>query len=118
MRYLQGGDAEYREKVQRHFHIASWGYSERKDDLALREAMLLLENGYRIEDYSSVIRGLSFHKAGVEALRESYESLGFYTALEIEDLLEASGAYCRQAERWEGARRFFARQGIPGRQLD
>lgn len=56
---------------------------------------------------------MSFHKAGVEALRESYESLGFYSALEIEYLLKASGAYRRQAERWEGARRSFARQGIP-----
>lgn len=74
--------------------------------------MLLLENGYGIEDYSSVIRVLSFHKAEVEALRESYESLGFYTALEIEEMLEASGAYRRQAERWEEAKRSLARQGI------
>lgn len=64
MRYLQSGDAEYREKVQKHFHIASWVYSERKDDLALRGVM-----------------------------RESYERLGFYTALEIEEQLEASGAF-------------------------
>lgn len=100
-RYLRSGDAEYREKVQKHFHIASWAYSERKDDPALREVMLLLliESGYGIEDYSSVIRVLSFHKAEVEALRERYERLGFYTALEIEDLLEASGAHRRQAER-------------------
>lgn len=113
MRYHQSGDAEYRDKVQKHFHIASWAYSERKDDPALREVMLLLlENGYGIEDYSSVIRVLSFHKAEVEALRESYESLGFYTALEIEEMLEASGAYRRQAERWEGAKRSLARQGI------
>ena len=48
--------------------------------------------GYGIEDYSSVIRVLSFHKAEVEVMRESYERLGFYAALEIEELLEASGA--------------------------
>lgn len=64
MRYLQSGDAEHREKVQKHFHIASWVYSERKDDLALRGVM-----------------------------RESYERLGFYTALEIEEQLEASGVF-------------------------
>lgn len=79
--------------------------------------LLLLENGYGIEDYSSVIRVLSFHKAGVEALRESYESLGFYTALEIEYLLKASGAYRRQVERWEGTKRSLARQGIPDANL-
>lgn len=79
--------------------------------------LLLLENGYGIEDYSSVIRVLSFHKAEVEALQESYESLGFYTALEIEEMLEASGAYRRQAERWEGAKRSLARQGIMGANL-
>lgn len=44
--------------------------------------------------------------------RESYESLGFYTALEIEEMLEVSGAYRRQAERWEGAKRSLTRQGI------
>ena len=48
--------------------------------------------GYGIEDYSRVIRVLSFRKAEVDARRESYERLGFYTALEIEELLEASGA--------------------------
>ncbi len=113
-RYLKSGDAEYREKVQKHFHLASWAYSERKEDPALRAVMLLLlENGYGIEDYSNVIRVLSFHKAEVESLRARYERLGFYTALEIEDLWKASGAYCRQAEHWEGARRSFARQRIP-----
>lgn len=82
MDYLQSGDAEYRDnKVQKHFPIVSWAYSERKDDSVLREAMLLLlENGCGIEDYSSVIRVLSFHKAEVEA----------------------SGAYRRQAERSKG----------------
>ena len=79
--YLQSGDAEYRDKVQKHFPIVSWAYLERKDDSVLREAMLLLlENGCGIEDYSSVIRSLSFHKAEVEA----------------------SGAYRRQAERSKG----------------
>lgn len=71
----------------------------------------LLENRYGIEDYSSVIRGLSFHKAGVEALLESYESLGFYTALEIEELLEASGTLGR-------SKAFFCAARDPGRQLD
>ena len=48
--------------------------------------------GNGIEDYSNVIRVLSFHKAEAEAMRECYERLGFYAALEIEELLEASGA--------------------------
>ncbi len=64
MRYLQSGGAEYREKVQKHFHIAGWAYLERKDDLALREVMLLLENGYGIEDYGSVILSIEFSQGG------------------------------------------------------
>lgn len=64
----------------------SWAYSERKDDSVLREVtLLLLENGYGIEDYSSMIRALSFHKAEVEA----------------------SGAYRRQAERLGSGKAFF-----------
>ena len=74
----------------------SWAYLERKDDSVLREVtLLLLENGYGIEDYSSMIRALSFHKAEVET----------------------SGAYRRQAERWKGAKRSFERQGIAGANL-
>ena len=69
--------------------------------------LLLLENGYGIEDSNSMIRSLSFHKAEVEAMREIYERLGFYTGLEIEEMLEASGAYRKQAERWEGAKCSF-----------
>ena len=97
-RYLKSGDAEYREKVRKHFHIASWAYSERKDDPALREVMLLLliENGYGIEDYSSVIRVLARHKSEVAAIRQRYAYLGFYLAEEIENLLEDHGALRRQ----------------------
>ena len=79
MRYLQSEDAEYQDKVQKHFHIVSWAYSERKDDPVLREVMLLLlENGYGIEDYSSVIWALSFHKAEVEAGRTLERGKAFF----------------------------------------
>ena len=97
-RYLKSGDAEYREKVQKHFHIASWAYSERKEDPALRGVMLLLliENGYGIEDYSSVIRVLARHKPEVAAIQQRYVYLGFYSVLEIKNLLEGRGALRRQ----------------------
>lgn len=97
-RYLKSGGAAYRDKDQRHFHIASWAYSEKKDDPALREVMLLLliENGYGIEDYSSVIRVLARHKSEVAAIRQRYAYLGFYLAEEIENLSEDRGALRRQ----------------------
>ena len=66
-RYLKSGDAEDQDKERRHFPIAGWAYSERKDDPALREVMLLLlENGYGIEDYSGVIRASEFSQGGSE----------------------------------------------------
>lgn len=91
--------------MQKHFHIASWLYSERKDDPALREVMLLLlENGYGIEDYSRVIWVLSFHKAEVEAMRESDERWGFIRRWRLK--------IC-----WKRAERSLARQGITGANL-
>ena len=42
MRYLKSEDAEYQDKAQKHFHIAGWAYSDRKDDPTLREGNALV----------------------------------------------------------------------------
>ena len=96
-RYLQSNDWGYRDKVNRHFHIASWVYSKRKEDPGLRRVMtLLLENGYDIEDYSGIIRGLAHHKAEITAIRNRYKELEFYSEEEIQELLADRGVFRRQ----------------------
>ncbi len=78
-RFLNSGDAVYRDKVRRHLQIASWVYSNRKDVPSLRQVLiLLLENGYGIDDYENVIRTLGHHKSEVEAIRRRYAELDFY----------------------------------------
>ena len=112
-RYLQSNDWEYRNKVNRHFHIASWVYSNRKDDPGLRRVMtLLLENGYDIEDYSGIIRALAHHKAEITAIRNRYKELGFYSEEEIQELLAKWGVFRRQEAHKKALQDIFSMYGI------
>lgn len=112
-RYLQSNDWEYRDKVNRHFHIASWVYSKRKDDTGLRRVMtLLLENGYDIEDYSGIIRALAHHKAEITAIRNRYKGLGFYSEEEIQELLTERGVFRRQEAHKKALQDIFSMYGI------
>lgn len=117
-RYLQSNDWEYRDKVNRHFHIASWVYSKRKDDPGLRRVMtLLLENGYDIEDYSGIIRALAHHKAEITAIRNRYKELGFYSEEEIQELLAERGVFRRQEAHKKALRDIFSMYGITNKFL-
>ena len=112
-RYLQSNDWEYRDKVNRHFHIASWVYSKRKDDPGLRRVMtLLLENGYDIEDYSGIIRALAHHKAEITAIQNRYKELEFYSEKEIQDLLAERGVFRRQEAHKKALQDIFSMYGI------
>ena len=117
-RYLQSNDWEYRDKVNRHFHIASWAYSKRKDDPGLRRVMtLLLENGYDIEDYSGIIRALAHHKAEITAIRNRYKELEFYSEKEIQELLTERGVFRRQEAHKKALRDIFSMYGITNKFL-
>lgn len=112
-RYLQSNDWEYRDKVNRHFHIASWVYSKRKEDPGLRRVMtLLLENGYDIEDYRGIIRALAHHKAEITAIRNRYKELGFYSEEEIQELLAERGVFRRQEAHKKALQDIFSMYGI------
>ncbi len=117
-RYLQSDDWEYRDKVNRHFHIASWVYSKHKDDPGLRQVMiLLLENGYDIEDYSGIIRALAHHKAEITAIRNRYKELGFYSEKEIQELLAERGVFQRQEAHKKALQDIFSMYGITNKFL-
>ena len=111
--YLQSNDWEYRDKVNRHFHITSWVYSKRKDDPGLRRVMIVpLENGYDIEDYSGIIRALAYYKAEITAIQNRYKELGVYSEEEIQELLAERGVFRRQEAHKKALRDIFSMYGI------
>ncbi len=117
-RFLESNDKEYLKKVEHHFNVATWTYSTRKNDPALRQFMtLLLENGFGIDDYRKAIQVVADYKQEIAGIRKQYESLGFYSETEIDDLLEQRGAYDRLKAHIKGTRPIFERMGITDTEL-
>ena len=112
-RYASGEDEAYNDKVNQHFRIASWVYSTKKNDPAFRRVLIiLLENGYGIDDYSMLIRSLAFAHVDIASARNQYKSLGIHTDEEIESLLKGTAIQRDFEKRIAVTRMQMKRQGI------
>ena len=112
-RFYRGDDPEYRRKVIRSHMIACWVYSNRKNDPEFRKLLIiLLENGYDIDDFGNVAKSIAFSNEEVESIKQEYRKLGIHSEEEIMDIIKISGALERQKRREEIARNTLIRLGI------
>ncbi len=110
-RYYTANDTAYNKKVQQHFVIASWVHSEKKDDPAFREFMvLLLENGFGIDEYHTAIRVIGNAQEEIEVMKQAYGDL--FAANELDEMFQNSGALKRLGTRKQAAVMTLAQMGI------
>ncbi|MCS1407981.1 MAG: hypothetical protein M2R45_01144 [Verrucomicrobia subdivision 3 bacterium] len=86
--FRNGGDEAYRKKVHYHNRVVSYLHSKRKDDLAFRRVMvLLLANGYGLEEWRIVTGVLGNWQQDVAWQRRALESSNLFSPEEIEEEL-------------------------------
>ncbi|MCS1408979.1 MAG: hypothetical protein M2R45_02158 [Verrucomicrobia subdivision 3 bacterium] len=84
-----GGDEAYLKKVHTHYRIGDYLYSKRKDDLAFRRIMvLLLENGYGLEEWRIVTGLLASWQQEAAWHRRAFERANLFSPEEIEEQLK------------------------------
>ncbi len=92
-------------KVQDHYRIGEFLYSNRRDDPAMRQVMkLLLQNSYGIWDWVIVMQTLGKYRYTFEVRRESLEKSGLYAPHELkaemakiqEEISHAFAGFCSE----------------------